>query len=233
MRCAQATLLSVIIAHFALGSACTPSLGRGDDDDSSLADDDDSGPVGDDDSEPVGDDDTVGDDDDSVSPGDDDDSVSPGDDDTGGGQPQPPVLVGQKFEAGWSFGECGGLCFGNLLLGPAVLVVDYTIGSWEGTDSWSLSAALTSAGEGDLVSLFSGVDYPALDSVYGCPDCADGGASSMTWHEISVSFATEYDYGDPPPPLVSLDQAMRAIMEEAEDCTFSYWLLDPGNCVPR
>jgi hypothetical protein len=226
MRLTEATFLTVLIALFALGNACDPALGRGDDDDSSLADDDDStppddddsGPVGDDDSQPVGDDDT-GDDDD-------DDSVNPGDDDTAGGQP--PVL----FEAGWSFGECGGLCFGDLQLMPGA-TIDYTLGSWEGTTSWSLSAALTSAGEAELVSLWAAVNYSALEPVYGCPDCADGGAQSMTWHEISVSFTTEYEYGNPPAPLVSLDQAVREIMDEAEDCIFSYWLLDPGNCVPR
>ena len=194
---------------------CDPQLA--DDDDSSLSDDDDSGTVGDDD------DSSPGDDDDS-DPGDDDDSAVGDDDD---GPLQPPVL----FEAGWSFGECGGLCFGDLQLLPGA-TIDYTLGSWEGTNSWSLAAALTGAGESELSTLVDAVNYSSLDPVYGCPDCGDGGASSMTWHELPVSFTTLYEYADPPAPLVALDQAVYEIMEEAVFCSFTYWLVDPGNCVP-
>jgi len=205
VRLTNLLLFSVLLVLSGMVSGCAPSRNRGDDDSGAADDDDDSGSSDDDD----------------------DGSGSSGDDDDDSVPLQPPVL----FEAGWSFGECGGLCFGDLQLLPGASVL-YTLGSWEGTDSWSLSAALSAAGEGELVSLVATVNYSALDPVYGCPDCADGGASTLTWHEIPLSFTTAYEFGNPPTPLVSLDDAVREVMAEAATCSFAYWLVDPGNCVP-
>jgi hypothetical protein len=54
----------------------------------------------------------------------------------------------------------------------------------------------------------------------------------MAWHLGSASILTEYEFPYPPTALVDLDTAMGAIWTEAQTCTFTYWMVDPGDCVP-
>ena len=55
----------------------------------------------------------------------------------------------------------------------------------------------------------------------------------MTWHEDTGSTTTtSFEYSYPPGVLADLDTAMTAVTNEASTCVFTYWLTDPGNCVP-
>ena len=178
-------------------------------------------PANDDDA--TDDDDSSSDDDDSSTDDDDDDSSADDDDDK-------PVTL--AFEGGWSFGHCAGLCWGNAALFSDG-ALDYVLGSWTDTDSWDLSTTMTASGFTELGALIDAVDSSSLDPVYGCPDCADGGAKEMTWHDtVGPATTTAFEFGLPPAVLVDLDTAMTAVMNEASTCTFTYWLTDPGDCVP-
>ena len=162
-------------------------------------------------------------------PANDDDATD--DDDSAGDDDDVPPPVTLIFEGGWSFGHCAGLCWASAALSSDGSL-DYTMGSWTKTDSWDLSTAMTETGFAELSGLLDAVDVPALDPVYGCPDCADGGAKDATWHAESGSTTTSYEFSFPPLVLLDLDTAMMAITTEATTCGFLYWLTDPGDCVP-
>ena len=64
-------------------------------------------------------------------------------------------------------------------------------------------------------------------------DTADGpGEREALSQAVTGGHTTEYEYGNPPDVLAGLHDAVHAIMNEAASCTFTFWLLDPGDCSP-
>jgi hypothetical protein len=180
---------------------CVRTLG-GDDDDN-VSDDDDA--TGDDD-------DATGDDDDVV---DDDDAT--GDDDDTGPPPYDPGLL-----AGWSFGECWGDCVGNLWLGDDNRV-SFQVGGWDGVMTTGASATLNAAGREALDAAEENIDFSSLEPVYGCPDCADGGARSLTWDLGPVLQGTSYEYSNPPEAVIDLHNLVVSMWQAYDACTDGEW----------
>ena len=70
-----------------------------------------------------------------------------------------------------------------------------------------------------------------MDCGGSCPDCADGGASSLTWDLGPVARTTQYEYGDPPELLAPLDAAVMRLMQAIVACEEG--LVDyPDGCTP-
>ena len=86
------------------------------------------------------------------------------------------------IRSGTSFGECGGYC--RTMLEVDSLDASFSEYSWGDTVHFPTKHQSAKLTPGDLQCLMSAVDSAAfmkLDSVIGCPDCADGGAE---WIEI-------------------------------------------------
>lgn len=119
--------------------------------------------------------------------------------------------------AGDSFGECLGYC--RTLIDATPTRIAFT------TEGWSLEGGSlptlrdTTAMEGafwtHLVSVASSVPVQALDSVYGCPDCTDGGAE---WIEIMVAGQDPrritFEFGNAPQELTSLSDTLRTLRRD-------------------
>ena len=72
-----------------------------------------------------------------------------------------------------------------------------------------------------------------LQDVYGCPDCADGGARTVELERNGVRSVHSYEAGQAPPALIDADTLVRGAIEALRTCVSSP-LVDvfPG-CVPR
>jgi hypothetical protein len=139
---------------------------------------------------------------------------SGGDDDTDPGPgPDPfPALA-----AGWSFGECWGRCNGTLsvTVGGAIT---YEIPDYERYVVLHAEGQLDDGAMGDLRQLYAAIPREGLQSVYGCPDCADGGAEFISFGDGLAPESVSFEFGDPPSELDALHGVLRGWMDALERC---------------
>jgi hypothetical protein len=62
-----------------------------------------------------------------------------------------------------------------------------------------------------VAGLADKIDFKELQATYGCPDCADGGAESITYQNGAVSKTVVFEFGNPPDELRPLADTLRAI----------------------
>ena len=168
----------------------------------------------------LGDDDDSSDDDDAA---DDDDAIDDDDDLT-------PPPYEPSWTAGWSFGKCWGTCIGSLHVADDGLVT-YSISNWDGEVFLERSSDALPESHARLQALQDAVDIGSLDPVYGCPDCADGGAQNMNWDLGPVLFSVSYEFGNPPPELADLHDLAALWQQELAACEFSE-LAPLAECEP-
>lgn len=149
-------------------------------------------------------------------------------------QPPPPppdalVLV----SGGWSFGHCIGQCVGELTVDDAAL--RFTITGHQDEDPVYLDNAggLTELGEEALRSILAELAGEKLEERYGCPDCADGGASHVTLARDGVISTHTYEFNDPPPVLAELDALLDSLMAALESCSANEYVAISDECTPR
>lgn len=119
--------------------------------------------------------------------------------------------------ASWSFGMCGGFCMAELRVGGSDL--ELTGHDWTNevplfVNRGSLTAEAERLVDGEL-SRLEGV---TLLSVYGCPDCADGGAASLSLDRNGVVSRHDVPFGQPPAPLAGLYQLAMDVMGDLQVC---------------
>ncbi|MGH9460449.1 MAG: hypothetical protein ACRD1X_04495 [Vicinamibacteria bacterium] len=133
-------------------------------------------------------------------------------------------------EAGWSFGFCMGPCRGQLALAGAQLT--YEVSSRTGDQVFASNRGqLTSQGATRLEYLASGLPEE-LQETYGCPDCADGGASFLAFVRERESLRTEYEYGNPPAALSAIDGFLKEVMDALGECRATADVTPEGSCTP-
>lgn len=73
----------------------------------------------------------------------------------------------------------------------------------------------------------------ALMPEYGCPDCADGGASTVELSRQGAHSAHRYETSNPPAELVAADAFVQGLIESLRNCASTENVdVFPG-CVPR
>ena len=136
----------------------------------------------------------------------------------------------QIAQAGWSFGFCMGPCRGRLDLAGNQLT--YEVSSRTGDEVYATNRGqLSSQGARRLESLASNLPGE-LQGTYGCPDCADGGASFLTVVRDSESLRTEYEYGNPPADLSAIDGFLKGVMDALGECRATADVTLEGSCTP-
>ena len=207
---ARATLASMrlLLLLALLLPACTPSLNN--DDDDAVGDDDDA--TGDDDDATGDDDDATGDDDDAT--GDDDDSVGT------------PAMAFRS-----SFGECWGECRTDLAIDDGGLAT-WRVYGWEDETYVLRDGSLSGYGAITLTEANASIDLDLVEPVYGCPDCADGGAREILWDFGSLARVTSYEYGDPPDILWPLVEVLLELEREISTCNYGTWFDSIPDCDP-
>ncbi|MGZ8754079.1 MAG: hypothetical protein ACXW15_02705, partial [Acidimicrobiia bacterium] len=133
--------------------------------------------------------------------------------------------------AGWSFGMCLGYCNADLTVDGGDVVLS-------GRDRENAEPLFVNRGALTMSALeqigvsaeeLSGVP---LDPVYGCPDCADGGAAYVVLTADGVTSRYDMEFGRPPEVLADLHQLAMAVMEAVETCGSNELVTVADDCVP-
>jgi hypothetical protein len=140
-----------------------------------------------------------------------------------------------------SFGECRGECDFRLIIDRADATgenecdtVMLEIRGWfPGPCLRTNSGVLTPQGHRLARELAKGLVGEQLDDVYGCPDCADGGASSVTLRRGGVSSSHQYECGSPPDRLTEVDEFTSGLIDALSACASHDNILVDQGCTPR
>ena len=142
-----------------------------------------------------------------------------------------PPVDATVISAGWSFGMCIGSCLGDLVISGDS--VTYTISDWyPGTPILVNSGTLTASGRTELEGYAAGLVGVNLQAVYGCPDCADGGASYVELDREGPQSHHDYEYNYPPAELLDIDTATRDIMDALFTCVAGSRVTPDPACTP-
>lgn len=137
------------------------------------------------------------------------------------------TLVG----AGWSFGMCGGYCQADLVLEDGAVVL--TGAGWTSPDPLFLNrGTLTSHGRNRVAVAVAGLGNVPLEDVYGCPDCADGGAAYLVLVREEVVSRHNMDFGRPPDILAELHMLALSIIDALETCRSDQLVEVAEDCDP-
>jgi len=138
---------------------------------------------------------------------------------------------GNLVGAGWSFGMCLGLCNADLVIEGEELVL--TARDREAAESlYENRGLLTPAARSRVASALEQLSGVPLDPVYGCPDCADGGAAYLVVEREGGIFRHDMEFGRPPEVLAELDGLATAMMDALETCVSNELVAVAGDCTP-
>jgi hypothetical protein len=122
-----------------------------------------------------------------------------------------------RIDYGTSFGFCMGYCKRDISLNIEKIV--FTKSGWE--DSVVTKECTEVITESDYTRLVRKIDlaaFVALDSVIGCPDCADGGAEWIRiWMSGNVKKVT-FEYGNEPREVAKWIDDLRDYLRSFENC---------------
>jgi hypothetical protein len=131
--------------------------------------------------------------------------------------PDPAGGSTSLVRAGWSFGMCGGYCTADLAIRASELVL--TGGSHMAAEPlYRNHGALTPLGRKRIDAALESLSAVALEPVYGCPDCADGGAAYLTLMQDGTISRHEMVFGDPPNVLAELHGLAMEMIASLETC---------------
>ncbi|MDC0680198.1 hypothetical protein [Sorangium atrum] len=131
----------------------------------------------------------------------------------------------------YSFGLCSGECITTVSRDGAELSLKACTHN-QGCPRSNL-ATLTDEGARKLDEIEDALSGVALDDRYGCPDCADGGATSVHLRRDGLETSHLYGYAEAPAPLLALDHLVAELRLGLDSCTPGPLLtLSPG-CTPK
>ena len=93
------------------------------------------------------------------------------------------------------------------------------------------TGTMTPDGQVAMKNAVKALDGVKLKELYGCPDCADGGASSVTLVRDGVISSHVYEYGAPPAALAAVDSFVTTLMEPLKTCADGIYALVDADCV--
>lgn len=141
---------------------------------------------------------------------------------------------------GQSFGECLEGCNSTLSIGPApVDAVACDVVSLEVCDNapdgpcTQHFGRLSDEGHRQARALADALEGVALEAMYGCPDCDDGGASTVELQRGDVRSSHVYESGNPPAALAEVDAYVSGLIRSLRGCVASEMIEPDEGCTPR
>lgn len=115
---------------------------------------------------------------------------------------------------GTSFGECGGYCITILTITEDV--ASYTRSSWFPTDYPDITEIdyLSDSVWNNLIDAIDIGAFARLDTIIGCPDCADGGSEWIEIIQPDFRKKITFEYGDTLTTIQELVQQVRNIRKQ-------------------
>ena len=142
----------------------------------------------------------------------------------------PAPSVDSLVGAGWSFGMCMGYCSVDLVIGSDGSVVLTGTDRTRNVTLFTNSGSLASVGRERIDGAVAGLAGVPLQDVYGCPDCADGGAAYLTLSQEGVVSRHDMEFGNPPAELAELHDLAMAIIDALVDCESNDLVLAAEDC---
>jgi hypothetical protein len=145
----------------------------------------------------------------------------------------------QIVSAGKSFGMCIGDCNYDLLFATDDAAGCMTVSLTVCEQFFAICATpnqgtLTPAGQAKAMGLAAELSGVALEEVYGCPDCADGGAAKVVLQFGGEISEITYEYANPPDLLASVDAFTQGLIDALTNCVSSEDVVIPtSDCLPR
>lgn len=133
--------------------------------------------------------------------------------------------------AGWSFGMCLGLCNADLVIDREALLLTARDRE-EAEPLYENRGSLTTAGVERIAAVAEPMSGMTLEPVYGCPDCADGGAFYLELTRDGVSTRHDMEFGRPPAVLAELHGLAMGFIEALETCTSDALVTVGDDCIP-
>jgi hypothetical protein len=138
-----------------------------------------------------------------------------------------------EFKTGTSFGECLGYCLSELTI--SANDADYVLYGWDENDPVFRPVAISDTVDSndweDLNTQFNFELFMNLDSIIGCPDCADGGAE---WFEIVTNDTVErvtIEYGDSLEGLNNYIDLLRSVRHSFQEIQACHYIPNAGICL--
>lgn len=133
--------------------------------------------------------------------------------------------------AGWSFGMCLGLCNADLVVEAEGLVLTAR-DRGKKEPRYENRGSLTTEGLERIGAALDRLHGATLDPVYGCPDCADGGAFYLLLEKDGASTRHDLEFGRPPEVLAELHGLAIGVIEALETCRSDALVTVDDNCTP-
>ncbi len=121
------------------------------------------------------------------------------------------------IRSGTSFGECRGYCLTELHLDANTII--FTRHSWD-PDAYPEKRYETPMSATQWQRLAVLVDFDALrqmEEIYGCPDCADGGAEWIDVEQDGQRKRVTFEYSDTLEPIAALVDEVRKIRDQMKE----------------
>lgn len=132
---------------------------------------------------------------------------------------------------GWSFGMCGGYCTADLVIEGDELVL--TGSGRIGEEPLFVHVGrLTAMGRERLATAAGRLHGVPLEPIYGCPDCADGGAANLVLDRAGDVSRHDMDFGRPPEVFDELHGMAMALIDALEICVSDELVTVADDCEP-
>ena len=136
---------------------------------------------------------------------------------TGGPSGPDPGPDLPQINYGWSYGECWGESRGELIV-SADSAISFEIRGWENETYLTVTGTAHDATMDAIEAAYDALDRRSLDSVYGCPDCNDGGAEYVLFLDDIDPPQSDWEAGSAPAELQAISDALRALADAMHSC---------------
>ncbi len=130
-------------------------------------------------------------------------------------------VVGRTTElrSGFSFGECLGYCRAELTINRSNSVLIRKTWDWDREDfpDQQIERETQAVVWDNLVGFIDFVVIQAMDDVYGCPDCADGGSEWIAVTHDGETKKITFEFGSVLEPIAQLVDSLRSIRSDFLD----------------
>ncbi len=143
------------------------------------------------------------------------------------------LAIGEMWRtATVSFGLCAGDCRFNMTRSTTdpVQVLFEVCDNLGTTCRQEVMLQLNEAGLRQLQSAQDQLRMVTLEDVYGCPDCADGGATAFTIEAESGESSHSYEFRNPPDELTELDAFLMDMYDSMLACEDGAYYTIVGEC---
>ncbi len=138
----------------------------------------------------------------------------------------------QMIQGGNSWGECAGACRFEISFGGDE--AELVISDWGGSTPMATNyGSFTSEGRAMVEGVEESLSMASLQDIYGCPDCADGGASWVRLNIAGFESTHQYEYGNAPAELSEFDTLLQDFVTALRSCEASAWIEPDEACVPQ